>query len=97
MTRYVRAVDLLEADIGNELVALEPEAGNCFGFNEVATVVWRKLAEPRSFDELRDALVADYDVSTEQCSTELKALLDDLVARRLVAIDGTTGAARDCV
>ena len=54
MTRYVRAVDLLEADIGNELVALEPEAGNCFGFNEVATVVWRKLAEPKSFDELRE-------------------------------------------
>lgn len=84
MTRYVRAVDLLEADIGNELVALEPEAGNCFGFNEVATVVWRKLAEPRSFDELRDSLVADYDVSTEQCSTELKALLDEMKAQGLV-------------
>ena len=84
MTRYVRAVDLLEADIGNELVALEPEAGNCFGFNEVATVVWRKLAEPKSFDELRDSLVADYDVSAEQCSTELKALLDEMKAQGLV-------------
>ena len=84
MTRYVRAVDLLEADIGNELVALEPEAGNCFGFNEVATVVWRKLAEPKSFDELRDSLVADYDVSSEQCSTELKALLDEMKAQGLV-------------
>ena len=84
MTRYVRSVDLLEADIGNELVALEPAAGNCFGFNEVATVVWRKLAEPTSFDELRDALVADYDVSSEQCSTELKALLDEMKAQGLV-------------
>jgi len=84
VTRYVRAVDLLEADIGNELVALEPEAGNCFGFNEVATVVWRKLAEPKSFDELRDSLVADYDVSSEQCSTELKALLDEMKAQGLV-------------
>jgi len=84
VTRYVRSVDLLEADIGNELVALEPAAGNCFGFNEVATVVWRKLAEPTSFDELRDALVADYDVSSEQCSTELKALLDEMKAQGLV-------------
>ena len=84
MKRYVRAVDLLEADIGNELVALEPAAGNCFGFNEVATVVWRSLAEPKSFDELRDALVADYDVSSEQCSTELKALLDEMKAQGLV-------------
>ena len=84
MTRYVRAVDLLEADIGNELVALEPAAGNCFGFNEVATVVWRSLAEPKSFDELRDLLVADYDVSSEQCSTELQALLDEMKAQGLV-------------
>ena len=84
MKRYVRAVDLLEADIGNELVALAPAAGNCFGFNEVATVVWRSLAEPKSFDELRDALVADYDVSSEQCSTELKALLDEMKAQGLV-------------
>ena len=84
MKRYVRAVDLLEADIGNELVALEPAAGNCFGFNEVATVVWRSLAEPKSFDELRDSLVADYDVSSEQCSTELKALLDEMKAQGLV-------------
>jgi hypothetical protein len=74
----------LEADIGNELVALEPAAGNCFGFNEVATVVWRSLAEPKSFDELRNALVADYDVSSEQCSTELKALLDEMKAQGLV-------------
>jgi hypothetical protein len=81
---YKRAVELMEADIGNELVALEPEAGNCFGFNEVATVVWRKLAEPRSFDQLRDSLIADYEVSAEQCSSELKALLDDMQAQGLV-------------
>jgi hypothetical protein len=84
VTRYERAVDLLEADIGNELVALEPAAGNCFGFNEVATVVWRSLAEPKSFDELRDGLIADYDVSSEQCSAELKALLDEMKAQGLV-------------
>jgi len=84
VTRYKRAAELMEADIGNELVALEPEAGSCFGFNEVATVVWRRLAEPRSFDELRDGLLADYDVSTEQCSSELQALLDEMKAQGLV-------------
>ena len=47
-------------------------------------MVWRKLAEPKSFDELRDSLVADYDVSSEQCSTELKALLDEMKAQGLV-------------
>jgi hypothetical protein len=84
---YNRSVELMEADIGNELVALEPQAGNCFGFNEVATVVWRRLAEPKTFEELRDGLIADYDVSAEQCSTELKELLESLSAKGLVIAD----------
>jgi coenzyme PQQ synthesis protein D (PqqD) len=92
LTSYVyrRATDLMEADLGNELVALDPKAGNCFGFNEVATWVWRRLAEPASFDQLRDELLAEYDVSAEQCSRELKALLDDLMTKRLIARGGTT-------
>ena len=83
-TSYRRAIQLLEAGIGDELVALEPDQGNCFGFNEVATWVWRRLAEPATFRELRDGLVAEYEVSDEQCTRELQALLDDLVARGLV-------------
>ena len=85
---YHRAADLLEADVGTELVALEPEAGNCFGFNEVATWVWRRLARPAGFDELRDELLAEYDVSRDQCGAELQALLDDMVAKRLLTTGG---------
>lgn len=81
---YRRAVDLLEADVGNELVALNAEAGNCFGFNEVATTVWRSLVQPKSFDQIRDQLLDEYDVDVERCTSELGELLDDLVARGLL-------------
>jgi hypothetical protein len=74
----------MEAEIGDELVALEPAKGNCFGFNSVATSVWRALAEPRSFDQLRDALLDEYDVDAEQCSSELRTLLEDMEARGLI-------------
>jgi hypothetical protein len=84
-TVYRRAIHLLEAGIGNELVALDPEAGSCFGFNEVAAWVWRRLAEPATFEQLRDGLLREYDVSDEQCTSELKALLDDLVQRGLIS------------
>jgi hypothetical protein len=81
---YKRRVDLMEADLGDELVALEPNAGDCFGFNSVATSVWRQLAEPRRFDELRDALLAEYEVEPEQCALELQELLDDLSKKGLI-------------
>ena len=82
-TIYERATELLEAELGDELVALEPEQGSCFGFNNVAATVWRLLEQPKSFEELRDALLADYAVNVDQCTGELKQLLDDLIAKGL--------------
>lgn len=81
---YRRTLELMEADLGNELVALDPDAGNCFGFNEVATTVWRSLSQPKSFTQLRDELMNQYDVGQEQCTSELHSLLEDMVAKRLI-------------
>jgi len=81
---YRRAAQLLEADINDELVALEPNQGTCFGFNSVATDVWRKLEHPRSFAELKSALLAEYDVSEEQCAGELRELLEQMREARLI-------------
>ena len=88
MTVYRRAVDLMEAELGDEIVALDPNIGECFGFNSVASSVWRELAQPRTFDQLRDALLGEYDVEREQCARELRDLLDDLSSKGLVAIAG---------
>ena len=81
---YRRAVELMEGEIRNELVALDAEAGSCFGFNEGATAVWRKLEQPKSFEQLRDELLAEYEVTADQCSSELNDLLEDLLAKGLV-------------
>ena len=88
MTVYRRSIELMEAELGDELVALDPAAGECFGFNSVATSVWRELAEPKSFEQLRDALLQEYEVGPDQCSTELKALLQDLTQRGFVKANG---------
>jgi len=82
---YKRAIDLMEAELGDELVALDPGAGECFGFNSVATSVWRQLETPKSFEQLRKALLDEFEVDVGQCSLELQGLLDDLTAKGLVA------------
>ena len=83
-TLYERAAELLEADLGAELMALDVETGSCFGFNSVATDVWRHLASPRTFDQLHEALLAEYEVDREQCSAELGELMTSLVEMGLV-------------
>ena|SRR5688500_17407005 len=83
---YERSTQLLEANLGDELVALDAEGGNCFGFNSVATFVWRQLASPKTFAELGDRLVAEYEVTAEQCAQELQELLDGLIEKRLIRV-----------
>lgn len=81
---YERTVTLLEADLGDELVALDTTGGNCFGFNFVATGIWRHLASPKSFDEIEEALLAQYDVDRGRCRAELRELLDDFIEKGLL-------------
>lgn len=81
---YKRAMEVIEAGIGSDLVAMDVEGGECFGFNAVAASAWRALETPKRFDELRDALLEEYDVGADQCSAELEELLRDMVASGLV-------------
>lgn len=85
-TFYERATDLLEADLGDELMALDVARGSCFGFNPVATGIWRQLASQKSFNDLRDALLEEYEVGADQCTQELQALLNDLIEQGLVRV-----------
>jgi len=81
---YSRAAELMEAELGDELVGLDVEAGNCFGFNDVATVIWRELEQPKSFDAIHAKLTDQYDVDPGECARDLSELLDDLIAKGLV-------------
>ena len=83
-TRYVRAKELLEAELGDDLVALDVDGGDCFGFNSVAADIWSLLDQPRNFNALQQALMDQYDVDPGECSAELQNCLADLVNQGLV-------------
>lgn len=82
--KYRRAIELMEAALGDELVALDPMNGECYGFNEVANAIWQALAEPKSFEDLRAELLAHYEVSKEECTRDLREVLDDMIGKGLV-------------
>ena len=81
-----RTGELLQADVDGETVALSIENGTCYSFNDSAARVWALTEQPRTVGEIRDALVAIYAVDRETCERGLHAILDDLVADRLVEI-----------
>lgn len=82
--RYVRTKQLLEAELGEDLVALDVDSGDCFGFNSVAAEIWRLLAQPQDFEALRQALTDQYDVDASECEAELRSCLSNLELQGLV-------------
>jgi hypothetical protein len=78
---------LIEAELDDELIGLEVEQGTCFGFNPTATRIWGLIETPKRVSELRDALVAEYEVDPETCERDLGELLRALEADGLIALE----------
>lgn len=81
-----RRPGLLETEVDGELVGLHVEKGTCYGFNGTATRIWALAETPKRMSEIRDALLAEFDVDRTTCETELIALLRELEADGLVEL-----------
>ncbi len=72
--------------LGEESVILDLEAGVYYGLNVVGSSVWRLIQTPRTFADLRDAVIAEYAVDAERCAHDLRALLSILEQRGMIDV-----------
>ena len=85
----VRASDAqVSSRLGSDTVILELDDGVYYGLDDVGSRVWELLAQPRRVRELRDAVVAEYDVDPDRCAADLLALLSEMAERGLVEVEG---------
>ena len=84
-----RRIELMEAELDDEIVGLDVEQGTCFGFNATATTVWKRLEQPATRTELLETLLQEYDVEPPACETELDLLLADLTERGMIEVQPT--------
>jgi len=85
-TVVVAIAEQASVDLEDEAAILDLKTGVYFGLNEVGAHVWRQLQQPRTVGELRDSIVAEYQVEPERCERDLQALLQDLVAHHLIEV-----------
>ena len=86
----IRRLDgLVEAEVDGEILALHVEQGTCYAFNLTAARVWTSLREPRRLREIRDELLAEYEVDAETCERQLAEVIDLLVAQGRVTTAAT--------
>ena len=83
-SRVVAASDQVSTELEGEAVILHLGDGVYYGLNPVGARLWSLLEEPRAVSELRDALVADYEVDAETAERDVLELLGELMDRGLL-------------
>ena len=64
-------------EVDAETVVLHFDKGLYFGLNEVATLIWNQVQQPRKVQEICDAILGEYEVSNEQSEHELLGELSE--------------------
>ena len=91
-TVVVANPDAMTSSVGIETVILHFTAGTYFGLDEVGTRIWQLVQERRSVQEIRDALLEEYDVDEERCDRAVRSLLASLAEHGLVTVDAPSAA-----
>jgi Coenzyme PQQ synthesis protein D (PqqD) len=71
-------------NLAEEAVILDLKAGVYYGLNSVGARVWDLIQKPKTVEQVRDAILEEYDVDLDRCERDLLVLLQDLVGRELV-------------
>lgn len=82
----VCAREQVSCEVGGEVVILSLRDEVYYGLDEVGAHVWRLIQEPRTVAEVRDAVVAAYEVAPDDAERDIVALLAQLAEKELVEL-----------
>jgi len=83
---FQRTGGKISADLEGEEIILDMESGQYFGLNEVGQFIWKQLERPCSFRVILRSMLSEYDVTEEECRSDLKIFLKGMVGAGLVQI-----------
>lgn len=88
-SKIVRSEGVLSRVLDGEAVLLDTEGGAYFGLNVVGTRAWELIGEAGTTrGALVDALLAEFDVTSDVLERDVDELLAGLEQRKLICITG---------
>jgi hypothetical protein len=85
-TRVLVSKDTVSSHLADEIVILDLKSGVYHGLDGVGARIWETLGEATPIHEIRDTLLAEYDVSADRCEEDLASLIGTLQSHGLVQI-----------
>jgi hypothetical protein len=88
----VASKEQLASSIGGETVILGLETGRYYGVASVGARVWQIIQEPSRIADIRNTIVAEYEVDPTVCETDLLALLKQMADGHLIEVRPDLGS-----
>jgi hypothetical protein len=78
--------DQVSCEMQGELLILQTASGVYYGLDPIGKRVWTLMLEPKRVCDIRDVLLAEYEVDRETCTRDLLALLEKLTRKQLIEV-----------
>ena len=76
---------VIETDLGDELVLLDPKTQGMFSLNNTGRIVWQGLKNTETLETIALSLEKTFTVTLEQASLDAQALIDELEKAGLIS------------
>lgn len=82
----------ISCDLAVEAAVLHLKNGMYYGLDSVGARIWELIQQPRSLGEVRDTLIAEYEVDADRCERDLVELCEKLLAEGLIELQDQSQA-----
>jgi imidazolonepropionase-like amidohydrolase len=82
-----RTASVLTAEVDKQIVMMDIESGRYLGLDDIGSVIWQRLETPRTFGDLVDSLVEDYDAERAVIAQDVRELLKEMATQGIVGFD----------
>lgn len=79
-----RGTDHVETNVADQTMMMSITQGKYYALDGTARRIWDHLSAPSSLQGVVDKLVAEYDITPEQCMVEVQTFVADLMENGLV-------------
>ncbi|MBI3589988.1 MAG: 2OG-Fe(II) oxygenase [Candidatus Melainabacteria bacterium] len=84
-----RSQNLFFQDSKDKVLVFNPVTGVCFGLDSIGGKILKILDRPKSFFEIRNLILKEYDVGGKECEIDLRNLIRQMKINRLVCTEMT--------
>jgi len=76
MEKYQRNTQVIDGTIDSSQVIMHVERGKYFGLNPIGKRIWELIEAPKTLEQITSDLLLEYNITPDQCKTEVQAFLE---------------------